>query len=62
MSIWFNDPKQLATAIGVVKAGIAFALQRVITAMAGYLVILRGSTFNVGDRIVIGGCAVTSSP
>ena len=55
LSVWFNDPKTLATAFGLVTAGIAFALQRVITAVAGYLVILRGSTFNVGDRIVMGG-------
>jgi len=36
-------------------AGIAFALQRVITATAGYFVILRGKTFTLGDRIVMGG-------
>jgi small-conductance mechanosensitive channel len=54
-SVWFNDPKQLATVIGLVTAGVAFALQRVITAVAGYVVILRGTTFNVGDRIVMGG-------
>ena len=54
-SIWFDNPARLATAIGLVGAGIAFALQRVITAMAGYVVILRGKTFNVGDRIVMGG-------
>jgi small-conductance mechanosensitive channel len=29
-------------------------LQRVITAIAGYFVILRGNTFSVGDRIVMG--------
>ena len=34
---------------------MAFALQRVITAIAGYFVILRGKTFNVGDRIQMGG-------
>ena len=55
ISIWFNDPRQLATAVGLVTAGVAFTLQRVITAVAGYLVILRGSTFHVGDRIVMGG-------
>ena len=42
-------------AIGLLGAGLAFALQRVITAVAGYFVILRGKTFNVGDRIVMGG-------
>jgi len=55
MSIWFDNPARLATAVGLVGAGIAFALQRVITAVAGYFVILRGKTFNVGDRIVMGG-------
>jgi small-conductance mechanosensitive channel len=54
-SIWFDNPARLATVIGLLGAGIAFALQRVITAVAGYFVILRGKTFNVGDRIVMGG-------
>lgn len=55
VSIWFDDPTRLTTALGLVTAGVAFALQRVITAVAGYFVILRGKTFNVGDRIVMGG-------
>jgi small-conductance mechanosensitive channel len=55
MSIWFDNPARLAGALGLIGAGIAFALQRVITAVAGYFVILRGKTFNVGDRIVMGG-------
>jgi small-conductance mechanosensitive channel len=55
LSVWFDDPNRLATAAGLVTAGLAFALQRVITATAGYFVILRGKTFNVGDRIVMGG-------
>jgi small-conductance mechanosensitive channel len=55
VSIWFDDPTRLTTALGLVSAGLAFALQRVITAVAGYFVILRGRTFNVGDRIVMGG-------
>ena len=54
-SIWFDDPTRLTTAMGLVTAGLAFALQRVVTALAGYLLILRGETFNVGDRIVMGG-------
>ncbi len=45
----------MTTFFGLVTAGLAFALQRVITAFAGYLVILHGDTFNVGDRIVMGG-------
>lgn len=54
-SIWFDDPTRLTTALGLVTAGLAFALQRVVTALAGYVLILRGTTFNVGDRIVMGG-------
>jgi small-conductance mechanosensitive channel len=55
LSIWFDDPTRLATALGLLSAGLAFALQKVITATAGYFLILRGRTFNVGDRIVMGG-------
>jgi small-conductance mechanosensitive channel len=55
LSIWFDDPTRLATGIGLVTAGLAFALQKVITAAAGYFVILRGDTFTVGDRITMGG-------
>jgi small-conductance mechanosensitive channel len=55
LSIWFDDPLRLATALGLVTAGLAFALQKVVTAVAGYFVILRGKNFNVGDRITMGG-------
>jgi len=55
LSIWFNNPTQLTTAVGLFTAGLAFALQQVVLALAGYFVILRGKTFNVGDRITMGG-------
>lgn len=55
LSIWFDNPTRLATGIGLVAAGLAFALQKVITSFAAYFIILRGNTFNVGDRIVMGG-------
>nr|WP_246733484.1 mechanosensitive ion channel domain-containing protein [Methylobacterium sp. BTF04] len=55
LSIWFNDPSRLATAFGLMSAGLAFALQQVVTSLAGYFVILRGATFTVGDRISMGG-------
>lgn len=55
LAIWFDNPNRLATAVGLVTAGIAFALQRVITALAGYFVILRSNTFSVGERIIMGG-------
>ena len=55
LSIWFDNPTRLATGVGLLGAGLAFALQKVITSFAGYVVILRGKTFNVGDRISMGG-------
>ncbi|MEO8312437.1 MAG: mechanosensitive ion channel domain-containing protein [Caldimonas sp.] len=55
VSIWFDDPANLTTAVGLVTAGLAFALQKVVTSLAGYFIILRGSTFTVGDRITMGG-------
>jgi small-conductance mechanosensitive channel len=55
LSIWFDDPTRLATAFGLVAAGLAFALQRVVTSVAGYFVILKGPIFDIGDRIAMGG-------
>ena len=55
LSIWFDDPQRLTTGLGIFTAGLAFALQRVVTALAGYVVIMRGNTFTVGDRITMGG-------
>jgi small-conductance mechanosensitive channel len=55
LSIWFADTSRLATFAGLIGAGLAFALQRAVTAFAGYLIILRGQTFTVGDRITMGG-------
>lgn len=55
VSIWFDNPSRLGSAAGLIGAGIAFAMQKVVTSFAGYFVILRGQTFNVGDRIKMGG-------
>jgi small-conductance mechanosensitive channel len=55
ISIWFNDPSRLGSAAAFVTAGLAVASQRLITALAGYFIVLRGKNFNVGDRIVMGG-------
>jgi small-conductance mechanosensitive channel len=55
LKIWFDNPNRLATAIGLVTAGVAFALQRVIAAVAGYFLILRSNIFSVDDRITMGG-------
>lgn len=55
LSIWFDDPRRLTTGLGLVTAGLAFALQKVVTSFAGYLIIMRGNTFSVGERITMGG-------
>ncbi len=55
VSIWFSDAARLGSAAAFITAGLAIASQRVITALSGYLIILRGRTFRVGDRIVMGG-------
>jgi small-conductance mechanosensitive channel len=55
LSIWFDNGLHAAAALGVLTAGAAFALQRAITSLAGYFLILRGDIFTVGDRIVMGG-------
>jgi small-conductance mechanosensitive channel len=55
LSIWFDDPNNLATVAGFVSAGLAFALQKVITSIAAYFVILRGQVFRIGDRILMSG-------
>jgi len=53
--IWIDDPSRFTSIAGLVTAGLAVALQRVITSLAAYLIILRGRVFTVGDRITIGG-------
>jgi small-conductance mechanosensitive channel len=53
--VWLSGTSGFGAAMGWVAAGLAVALQRVVTAFAGYLIILRGNVFTVGDRITIGG-------
>jgi small-conductance mechanosensitive channel len=55
VSIWFDNPANLTTAVGLVTAGLAFALQKVVTSVAAYFILLRGTNFTVGDRITMGG-------
>jgi small-conductance mechanosensitive channel len=55
LSIWFDDPSRLATGVGLVSAGLAFALQKVVTSLAGYFVIIRSRVFTIGERITMGG-------
>ncbi len=55
LSIWITPETDVSTGIGLVSAGLAFALRQVIISLAAYFVILRGDTFGVGDRITLGG-------
>jgi len=54
VSVWFDQPGRIVLAGGMVAAGLAVALRRVITAVSGYFVILSSRVFTVGDRIGIG--------
>lgn len=45
LSIRLDDPTRLATALDLVTNGLAFALQKVVTSIAGYFVILRGDNW-----------------
>jgi len=55
VSILVTPGADITTGVGLVSAGLAFALQQVILSLAAYFVILRGDTFGVGDRITLGG-------
>jgi small-conductance mechanosensitive channel len=55
LSIWFDNPARLTSIVGLLTAGLAVALQRVVTAVAAYFVILRGKVFHIGDRIAMSG-------
>ena len=55
-SVVFSDKLQgLTVAFGVAGAGIAFALQEVITSVAGWVAINLGGFFKIGDRVQLGG-------
>src|SRR5687768_4007024 len=53
--IWIQGIAGLATYFGLLSAGIAIALQDLITNLAGWLFILLRRPFRIGDRVEIGG-------
>jgi len=55
VSLWTHGGRRDALPLGLVSAGVAVALQKVWTAFAGYLVLLAGRVYTVGDRISIAG-------
>lgn len=52
---WRPFGGQVGTVIGLAAAGVAFAMQEVIGALAGFVNIQTGRIFRVGDRIQMGG-------
>jgi small-conductance mechanosensitive channel len=52
--IWLGVGSNFTVAMGILGAGIAFASQEVIGSFAGYLNIVTGNLFNIGDRVRIG--------
>ena len=61
LSIWFDDPRRLTTGLGFFSAGLVFALQRVVTALAGYVVIIVGIRSPSAIASPWAACVVTSS-
>ncbi len=53
--IWRAFAGRIGVVLGVGAAGLAFAMQEVVGAIAGWFNILSGSIFRVGDRIQMGG-------
>lgn len=53
--IWQPFGGQFAAAFGLAAAGVAFAMQEVIGALAGWFNITAGQIFRIGDRIEMGG-------
>jgi small-conductance mechanosensitive channel len=52
--IWLDIGGHFTIAVGVLGAGIAFASQEVIGSFAGYLNVVTGSLYRIGDRVRIG--------
>ena len=56
LSIVFSDKLAgLTVLLGVLGAGIAFALQEVIVSVAGWVALSFGRLYDVGDRVQLGG-------
>lgn len=53
--LWAPLGGRISVILGFATAGIAFAMQEVIGALFGWVNILAGRIYNVGDRIEVGG-------
>jgi small-conductance mechanosensitive channel len=52
--VWLGSGSNLTVAMGILGAGIAFASQEVIGSFAGYVNIVTGNLYRIGDRVRIG--------
>jgi small-conductance mechanosensitive channel len=52
--IWLGAGSNFTVAMGILGAGIAFASQEVIGSFAGYVNIVTGNLYRIGDRVRIG--------
>lgn len=55
--VWFTAVRSVGTFLGLLSAGIAFALKDVIANLAGWAFLVWRRPFDVGDRIQIGNHA-----
>ncbi|MBD0328806.1 MAG: mechanosensitive ion channel [Thermoleophilia bacterium] len=53
--VWRPFAGRIGVVLGLAAAGVAFAMQEVIGAIAGWFNILLGRIYRVGDRVRIGG-------
>ncbi len=53
--VWRPFAGRVGVVLGLAAAGVAFAMQEVIGALAGWVSILTGRQFRVGDRVQMGG-------
>jgi small-conductance mechanosensitive channel len=53
--IWVQHVGDLSVALGILGAGLAFALQEIIGSIAGWVTIITGQPFTIGDRVETGG-------
>ena len=53
--VWRPFAGRIGVVLGFATAGLAFAMQEVIGSLAGWVSILTGRHFRVGDRIQMGG-------
>jgi hypothetical protein len=53
--VWHAFAGRIGVVLGIAVAGLAFAMQEVIGAVAGWFNIVSGRVFRVGDRIQMGG-------